>query len=302
MKKMPLAVLIFLMLLVVISGMADSDDAQQYSGDRPDDHRVHSSPPIGMDSSSGGIIVVAHTISFSSSVDEESFLGDNIKKSESMVQRLENATEKLEEKGNNVSDLKGMIINYGTIVSESGFYLEMANNASSEAEMQKYLELSRESIILANSELKPILYEIKQYLPGPIMLENNTLGAEGSGVAIFSGDTNLSFFLSEGKFSVVDFNGDIVIDINADYKQDLSPDRESADLIMPHSMASYVEVTGNVSMSGSGYTIAIMADRMSLTVTGSGEAELIGNGTYHINDGLSENKENVWMTPIFESD
>ncbi|TQD24957.1 hypothetical protein [Methanolobus vulcani] len=288
MKKMPLTVLIILMLMVVISGLADSDDSHPYSDDRQDDHRGRSAPPLDV-------------FTLSPTMNEESFLEDNIDKSESMVLRLENASQELENKGNDVSDLKGMITYYSHLVSESRSYLEMANSAYSEDEKQKFLGLSRESIIKANSELKPILDEMKEYLPGPVILENNTLNAQGSGVAILSGDLEMSFFLTEGKFSVVDFDGNMIIDMDADYSMESPSERMlPTDLAKSHTMESYIDVTGNVSISGSACTVAIMADNMTLTATGQGEIELIGNGTYYLDNGISEEQENVWMIPIFE--
>ncbi|ETA68427.1 hypothetical protein MettiDRAFT_1898 [Methanolobus tindarius DSM 2278] len=309
MKKMPLTVLIILMLMVVISGLADSDDVFPYpdnrpdSDYRPDDHRDGPMPPLDRDSSPVEVFMVTHMFSSYQVVDEESFLEDNIDKSESMVRRLENASKELETKGENVSRLKSMIGSYSDLVSESRSSLEMAKTSSSESEKQEYLAESRKSIIKANSELKPILDEIKKYLQGPVVFTNATLSSQGSGAAILSGDLDLSFFLSDGKFSVVDFSGDLVIDTEADYKQEFAPERDgSPDLIMPHSMVSYRDVTGNVSMSGSAYTVAIMADRIVLTANGNGEAELVGNGTYYLDSDVFEGKENVWMTPIFESD
>ena len=298
MKKMPLALIAVLILLVVISGMADSEE-------RPDSHVDNPRFPMATDPSPAGFLMVSHMVPFLPVMDEEHFLEDNIEKSESMVLRLEKAILRLENEGNDVSNLKSMIINYADLVSESRKYLDMSNYASSDSERQKYLELSRESIMRANSELKPILDELKKHLSGPVMINDNTLSAEGSGIVIISGDTDLGFSLSEGKFSVVDFDGDLVIDINGDYKKELSPDRRTprdTHIIMPREMISYVDVTGNISMYGSSYTVAILADRIILNATGYGEAELIGNGTYYLDDCMSEGNENAWMIPIFESD
>lgn len=294
MKKMPLTILIILMLMVVISGLADYDNMHPHSDGRQDDHR---------DSSPTEILKFTHMVSLFPAMDEESFLEDNIEKSESMVQRLQNASNELESKGKDVSELREMIVGYSDLVSESRSYLEMAKMASSDSEKQKYLDKSRKSIIKANSELKPILDEIKKYLPGTIVITNTTLSAKGSGVAILSGDLDMSFFLSDGKFSVVDFRGDLAIDTNADYKQEYAPEKDgSNDIIMPHSMISYIDVTGNVSVSGSAYTVAIMADRIDLNANGNGEAELVGNGTYYLDSDAHEGKENVWMISIFERD
>ncbi|MBP1909731.1 hypothetical protein [Methanolobus bombayensis] len=300
MKKMPLAVLIILMLLVVISGMTGSDSMQQYPEKSPDSYNYDNKAPAEVYSPPKETMM-DHMFILSFPMDEERFLEDNIEKSEFMVERLENATVKLENEGNDVSELKDMIKNYADLVSESRIYLEKANSASSESAKQEYLDLSRKSIIQSNSRLRPIMGEIKKYLPGPVIIENNILSAEGNGVAILSGDLDLDFSLSDGKFSVVDLGEDLVIDAAADYRREFVPDKEtSPEMIMSHSMISYVEVTGNVSMSGSAYTVAIISDMIVLNASGNGEAELIGNGTYHLDGDMSAGKENVWMIPIFE--
>jgi hypothetical protein len=61
-----------------------------------------------------------------------------------------------------------------------------------------------------------------------------------------------------------------------------------------------VDVQGNVSISGSGMTIAVMGDNTVLHVIGSGEIQFYGNGSYYL-DNSDTVKEGVWLSPIFET-
>lgn len=304
MKRMPLILLIFLMLLVLISGMTCSEDMQQYPDERHEQHDMLFTTPFNTREPPNDERFILYFVPHSVPVGENVFLADNIEKSDEMVKRLDNVIIRLKEEGNDVTELEEMVVNYAALVSDARKNLSMADNSSVSSDKQKYLRLSRESIVVANSELKPIFDEIKTYLPGPVSMSgSSSLVAEGSGMAILSGDMDVSFFLSDGKFSVVDFAGDALIDTENDYAHEVMPQRvASHDMIMPQKMYSYVGVKGNVSLSGSAFTVVIMSDNLSLIVTGTGEAELVGDGTYYFDYGTSKENENVWIKSIFESD
>lgn len=301
MNKMPLIVLTFLMLLVVISGVVDSGDLQEYPDERKDYGNILYKSSFGIeDHSHEDHFLVGPRLSTS---DETTFLEDNIQKSEDMVERLSKLVTGLKGEGQDVSELEPAINDYSQFVSKARTYLIQAENASSEAEREQYLKLARESIIHANSELKPIFDRVKAYLPDPVIIsENSILVASGSGMAILSGDIDVDFFLSDGRFTVVDFTGDMLIDMEHEFKQEYMPEKGPGDdILVPHKIFSYANVTGNISVSGSTFTVAMMADDIDLLVTGAGEAEFIGNGTFYFDNGTAGN-ENKWVKPIFESD
>ncbi|WP_340820348.1 hypothetical protein [Methanolobus sp. WCC4] len=302
MKRMPLIVLIFLMLLVVISGIVDPDDMRQYPDDREGRNDLLSPPFDQRDGHESRILVIP--ITPVPSVDADQFLENNIEGSEAMVKRLDDAVIRLKAEDNDVSELEQRVADYSVLVSEAREYMTMAESSSTEEERQEYLELSRESIILANHELKPIFETMKTYLPGPVVItDGSSLLAEGSGIAILSGDLDADISIQDGKFSVVDFSGDLQIETEYDYDQESIPDMgPDGGLARSHKVSSYRDVTGNVSLSGSAYSVAVMADGIDMIATGTGEAELVGNGTYHIYNGTSSGKENVWVKPIFGND
>lgn len=300
MKRMPLIVLLLLILLVVISGVSKPGDMQQYSDGRQEHEGLLLPPPFDMRESPEEKRMFFFMYS-SASEDRRSFLEDNIEKSETVVERLNNVIRRLKEEGNDVRELEQMVYDYDVLVSEARKYFEMAENSSSDSGRQKYLELSRERIIDANSRLKPIMDGIKTYLPGPIQISNNTLVAQGSGIAILSGSFDISLSLSEGKFSVVDFADDVVIGNEYEYERGSVPHRVPvSDMLSHHDIISYVDVNGNVSMSGSSFSVAIMADRIEIVAKGTGEVELVGKGTYNSDRVPSQDAQNVWIAPIFE--
>lgn len=304
MKKMPLILLIFLMLLVVVSGIVDSGDMQQYPDERHEQYDLLFTPPFDVKELQTGERLLIHLPPPSFPVDEKFVLKDNIEKAETIVSNLNNATMRLKKEGNDVQELEQRTGKYATLVSEAKMYLAEAETSSVKSDEEKYLKLSRGSIIRANSELKSIFAKMKEYLPGPVTIYDNTnLVAEGSGIVILSGDFDTSFFLSGGKFSVVDFAGDMLIDSEKDYNQEVLPERETmTGYIKPYRTVSYVEVEGNVSLSGTDFSVAIMAEKISLLATGVGEAELIGNGTYYFDNGTSDREENLWEKQMFERD
>ncbi len=303
MRKLPfpLIFIAFLMLLVLVSGLNDQGNMHRFPDEHSEKHIFLLEPDSEMSDPPGGRSLVLYIEPGFSSASEKNLLEDNIEKSEKMTERFDEVISNLKEEGNEVRELEQMTANYGALVYQAREYLELAKNASSDSEEQSYLELSRESIIDANSNLKLIFDEIKKYVPGPASLRNETLVAEGSGFAILSGDLHMEITLSEGKFYVVDFAGDIAIDNEFNYEQEslgqMFPPRGR---IAAQKTFSYVDVNGNVSLSGSSFSVVMMAERIGLVATGTGEAELVGNGTYYFDNGTSERKEKFWMRPLVE--
>ncbi|MEZ5334116.1 MAG: hypothetical protein R2741_02180 [Methanolobus sp.] len=165
MKKMPLILILFLILIVLITGIVDS--SRHHDGrDKPHDILSKYSSYVSSDSSEGDPSMSSGKPD--SIRDEKTFIVDNIQKSDEMAQNLEETVKRLQEEGNDVGKLDGMVKEYALHVSEAKDYISMADNSSSASDEQEYMSLSREKIILANSELKGIFIEIKTYLPGPL--------------------------------------------------------------------------------------------------------------------------------------
>jgi hypothetical protein len=308
MKKMPLIVLLFLIFLVIISGIVDSDGIQTPEYEKQVHHDMLLSPPYHLREPPQAQHLIVRISGPGLAVDERILLEDNILKSEEMVQRLDKAALRLKGKGENVSEFEQMIGNYSFLVSEARLYFELAENSSSVYDEQRYMDLSRDNIILANSNLKPIFDNVKRYLQIPVVFyDNSSLIAEGSGLVILSGDLDADIFLSRGKFSVVDLAGDVVINTETEYMQLFAPEGALVPAPVPGTPApqkiySNVDVTGNISISGSAFSAAIRAEMISLQATGTGSAELVGDGTYYFDYGPFRNSEKSWSVPIFENE
>ena len=296
MKKLPLVILGILILMVLISGLAGRD---RHHGDGSHSSLSSSQPEYTL----YGEVPSPAPDEKMKPQDEKEFLESNIQKSDEIILRLEDSIERLESEGNDVSDLEEMVADYSTLVSDANTYLEKADSADSLSQEQKYVALSREKMVQSDTQLKQIFVAMHNYMPGPVeMTGNDSLDANGSGVMILSGDLDVDLSLSSGKFSVVDFEGDMSIDTDGlQYPNIVTESAVSASATEePHRMVSYVDVQGNVSLSGSGMTIAVMGDNTTVHVTGVGEIQLYGDGSYYL-ENSSAVKQGVWLSPIFET-
>jgi hypothetical protein len=223
-------------------------------------------------------------------------------KSHEMAIRLTEAVKRLKKEGRDVRELERMVDDYTLLVFESREYLLKADNSSSFSDRQSYLIMSRERMIRADSGLRGIFNEMQSYLPGPIrILGNDNLAIEGNGIVILSGDLDIIMSLSMGKFSVVDLEGDLVIKTDESWAPDIKYDKviTSDGPGKPHMMQSFSAACGNMSISGSMITVAIMANDASIIVNGKGEAELYGVGTYCL-DSSTTRTEGIWSPAIFD--
>jgi hypothetical protein len=301
MKKMPLVLTMFLIVIVLISGFIDSARNSDVYGEH---HGIFISHPVYVSKDLSDGAPSLGSGDKAAPKDESAFLADNIKKSDEMVARLNSTVVRLNEEGNDVQELEQMIDSYALLVSEAKEYLSKADASSSLSDEQYYLALSRDKIILASSELKGIFDEMQTYLPGPVSISgNDSLNVKGSGIVILSGDLDIDFSLAMGKFSIVDFAGDLDILTDEVYTPEIMSEKAipSDNSETTQKMFSYVDVQGNVTLSGSEFTVAIMSDDVSLYVKGTGEVELYGNGTYYLDKAIMD-KEGTWISPMFDID
>ena len=297
MKKMPLVLISFLLLIVLIMGITASS---KHPSDKHDHHDIFSEYSFNTvtGASDGGSSIPSGKPDLIR--DEETFLRDNVKKSGEMAQRLEDMVQRLKE-GNDVEELEEMVEDYALLVSEADDYLSMAANSSSSSEEQEYLELSREKIILANEELNDIFRETRSYFPEALTLSRNeNMNASGAGIVILSGDLDIGLNISEGKLTVVDFAGDLEINTEEFHATEVKIEQPMIPVSNTgHQMLSYKDAQGNVTLSGSVLTVAIMSNDMILDASGTGEVELYGDGIYMLSDSGMES-EGIWIPPIFE--
>lgn len=307
MERTPVIFLMFLISLAVISALVGADDSGHSLWERRGDEPMHVNPLDSareLNDRSPGIFFVQRTEILT---DETTFLEDNIAKSEAMAQRLEQTVSRLKAEGNDVDELEKLVAEYSSLVDDSKMYFEKANSTGSvndggsasqtTQEGEEYLERSRESIMQSNQMLKDIFHELKPYLALHAKIPaDKTLSAEGTGTIVLSGDFEVEMSLSEGKLSYVDFRDDFSIETEQGAEPEMirMPD-------MKQELVSYENLTGNITLSGSGFIIELTGKDISLVAKGPGEAELFGNGTYFIGNGSTPEMKQIWIPPLFEN-
>jgi len=245
--------------------------------------------------------------------DDRAMLEDIITKSEIMSRRLADSIARLKQEGEDVGNMEVLLAEYTRLVGDSRMYLEMSNASSGTVPLndsedsslvctseEECLASSRESLLQANTRLKDIFGELRPYLaPHAMLPENASLVAQGSGTVVLLGDLDIHMSLSDGKISYVDFENDVSVRLENDVKPEVSATDAKQKVV------SYNNVTGNITLSGSGLMVEIIGTDISLAATGAGKAELFGNGIYYIEDAnVPANipvKRQLWKPPLFEN-
>jgi hypothetical protein len=228
------------------------------------------------------------TVSASKSMDNK--LSAVMKTSENMAVRLENEIARLESNGEDVTELRSMLGEYRTLISEAKAYQLQAVNATDadeRADLVRNMNMAGQKIKEANSLLKDILKNLKQHREGLVVLTgNNTLNAEGNGTAVLSGDITISFSVSDARLVIKDMAGDAVINTSdASYE---SSNIDAGNSSSNNRAFVFHNLTGTVTIEGSRLTVMIQSEDMSLSVDGEGTAVLSGEGSYEFNGVTKE--------------
>ncbi|WP_406655571.1 hypothetical protein V7O62_07180 [Methanolobus sp. ZRKC2] len=308
MKRTPVILLMFLISLVVISAFVGADNSDNDPWERRGDGPmsvISPNPAREFDKNPSG-----NFLKLPFHANDVKFLEDNIEKSEIISLRLNDTVRRMKAEGNDVEKLEKLLEEYNLLVEDSKMYLEMANvpdnvtqaditgsESKYSEEEQKYLEESRKSIIRANLLLRDIFHEFRPYLAPHVRIpDNGNLSAEGKGTVILSGDLDVEISLSEGRISYVDFENDLSIEAEETTEPEIirMPD-------MKREIVSYENLNGNITLSGSGFIMELTGENISLDATGTGKAELFGNGTYFIGNDSIPGKKHIWVSPLFEN-
>jgi hypothetical protein len=220
------------------------------------------------------------TVSASRSADNK--LSAVIKTSENMALRLENEIARLENNGEDVTELRSMLEEYRSLIAEARAYqLQAANatDADEKAELVRNMNMAGQKIKEANALLKDMLKGLKQHREGLVVLTgNNTLKAEGNGTAVLSGNLTLEFNATDAKLVVKDMAGDAVINTSdASYG---SSNIDAGNSESNNRAFVFHNLTGTVTIEGSRLTVMIRSEDMSLSVDGEGTVVLSGDGSY----------------------
>ncbi|MDP2216468.1 MAG: hypothetical protein Q8J68_04185 [Methanolobus sp.] len=228
------------------------------------------------------------TVSASRSMDKK--LNAVIKTSDNMALRMEKEIARLESKGEDVTELRSMLEDYRTLISEAKAYqLQAANatDADERANLVRNMNMAGQKIKEANVLLRDMLKNLKHHREGLIVLGGNgTLTAEGNGTAVLSGDITISFSATDAKLVIKDMAGDAVINTSdASYE---SSNIDAGNSSSNNRAFVFHNLTGTVTIEGSRLTVMIQSEDMSLSVDGEGTAMLSGNGSYEFNSVTKE--------------
>ncbi|RXA17403.1 hypothetical protein EQO05_12185 [Methanosarcina sp. MSH10X1] len=243
---------------------------------------------------------------------EATFLLDsNIEKAEIISIRLESGIERYKAEGEDVSRLEVLLEEYNLLVEEAKQYRALADTAAGgknnssvtdsdaynglSGDMQRdYLIRSQESMIQANYVLKDIFDEVQLLMPGSEELNRTSrLSAAGKGKAILMGSFTLNLHLEEGKMAIGDLSRDSEIDIEGDYTFEEKND-------MHDRVRLYHINSADIRVSGSGKTVMLSSENITLTADGEGYVAFQGNGTYSVQEEDGAVKEENWAKPLFE--
>ncbi|QLC49573.1 hypothetical protein HWN40_04550 [Methanolobus zinderi] len=218
-----------------------------------------------------------------------------IRTSEAMALRLENEIKRMEQNGEDVSELEAMLEDYNALIDEAKQYQEQAREAYSGGEDQeeiiRNMNQAGESIKDANAILKKMLQALKQNREGLVVLTGDgALNAEGDGTAVISGNFTLNFTANDSMLVIKDMAQDA--DINTTDASFASSNVDSGNSEYNNRAFVYHNLTGDVTIEGSRLTVMIRGTDISLEADGKGTAMLSGDGSYEVNGA-----ESSWAVP-----
>jgi len=213
-----------------------------------------------------------------------------IKASEAIALRFGNEIARLEEEGEDVTELEEMLNEYNALIAEAKGHQEQARNAYTRGEeysqIAQNMNQAGQSLREANAVLKDMLQQLKQHREGLVALNGNeTLTAEGNGTAVLSGNLKMTFSATDAKLIVKDLAGDAIINTSdASYG---SSNINAGNSESNNRALVFDNLTGTVTIEGSRLTVMLRAEDISLSVEGEGTAVLSGDGSYELN-GVSK--------------
>jgi hypothetical protein len=213
-----------------------------------------------------------------------------IKASETIALRFGNEISRLEEEGEDVTELEEMLNEYNALIAEAKGHQEQARNAYTRGEeysqIAQNMNQAGQSLREANAVLKDMLQQLKQHREGLVTLNGNeTLTAEGNGTAVLSGNLKMTFSATDAKLIVKDLAGDAIINTSdASYG---SSNINAGNSESNNRALVFDNLTGTITIEGSRLTVMLRAEDISLSVEGEGTAVLSGDGSYELN-GVSK--------------
>ena len=186
----------------------------------------------------------------------------------------------LEDEGVDTTDLRQNLDDFNAKLDCVEENYELAKAAVSDdkvnsGEVQQYIRNASRCIGEANHILREMFKELRAlegYRNGAVVLSGSgTLEASGSGTVWISGSPDLALSCDDGTLMVRDRAGDMEIKVTGNGVKDQSG-----------IWTMYNGFDGTADITGSDVSVALVGSGIDLTVTGTGQAILVGDGTYQV--------------------
>ena len=203
-----------------------------------------------------------------------------IDKANDIADRLDAKISELEDEGIDTTDLRQYLEDFNEKLDCVEENYELAKAAVSDdeinpGEVQQYIRNASRCIGEANHILRVMFRELRAfegYKNGAVILNGTgTLEASGSGTAWIHGSLDLALSCDYGTLMVHDRVGDMNITVTGNGVKD-----QTGRWTMYHGFDGTADITG------SDVSVALVGSEVDLTVTGTGRAILVGDGTYQV--------------------
>jgi len=194
--------------------------------------------------------------------------------------RLDAKISELDGEGVDTTDLRQNLDDFNAkiVCVEDNYELAKAAVSDDEinsGEVQQYIRNASRCIGEANNILREMFKELRaleDYRNGAVMLNGTgTLKASGSGTAWIHGSLDLTLSCDNGTLMVHDRAGNGNITVTGNGAEDQTG-----------RWTIYRGFDGTADITGSDVSVALVGSGIELTVTGTGRAILVGDGTYQV--------------------
>ncbi|WP_407281931.1 hypothetical protein V7O61_09885 [Methanolobus sp. WCC1] len=232
-------------------------------------------------------------------------VGTVIQTSKNMANRLENEIARMEQNGQDVTDLEEMLAEYNELIASAEQKQEQARNAYMHGEgtdsenireANQYFTEAGKDITEANALLRNMFGEIKQQREGLITLSGEgTLEANGNGTVVISGNVTIDVTAEDVNIIVKDLADDAVIDVDEEEYEESNIDAgNSTD---NNRAFVFIGLSGDIHIEGSRLTVMIKGSGIDLFAEGTGSVVLAGQGTYE-----AEGTDGEWAYKAVDDD
>ena len=211
-----------------------------------------------------------------------------LEKANNISDRLDVKIGERESEGVDTTDLRQNLDDFNAkiVCVEENYELAkdaVSNNEINPLDVRQYIQNSRRCIVEANHLLREMFKELRSlegYSSGAVLSNGTgtvvltgtgTLEASGSGMVWIHGSPDLALSCDNGTLKLQDHAGDMKITVTGNGVKGQSG-----------IWTMYRGFDGTTDITGSDVSVALVGSGIELTVTGTGQAILTGDGTYQV--------------------